>query len=70
MFYRKPETQELRKDLCVITFAVAQLVEAPRYKPEGRGSMTCVRTMALASAQSLTELSTRGISWRLKATGS
>jgi hypothetical protein len=42
--------------------AVAQLVEALRYKPEGRG-FDSSRTMALASTQPLTEMSTRSISW-------
>ena len=59
--------------------AVAQLVEALRYKPEGRGfdsrwchwnfSLTSVSTMALGSTQPLTEMSTRNISWRVKAAG-
>jgi hypothetical protein len=46
--------------------AVAQLVEALRYKPEGRGfdlHNPSGRTMALGSTQSLTEMSTRNISW-------
>jgi hypothetical protein len=56
--------------------AVAQLVEALRYKPAGRGfdSRWCYwiffhwhnpsgRTMALGSTQPLTEMSTRNISW-------
>jgi hypothetical protein len=57
--------------------AVAQLVEALRYKPEGRGfdSRWCHwnnpfgRTMALGSTQPLTEMSTRNISWGVKAAG-
>jgi hypothetical protein len=62
--------------------AVAQLVEALRYKPEGRGfdSRWCHWiffflhnpsgcTMALGSTQPLTEMSTRGISWGVKAAG-
>jgi hypothetical protein len=61
--------------------AVAQLVEALRYKPEGRGfdSGWCQwifhwpnpsgRTMALGSTQPLTEMSTRNISWGVKAAG-
>jgi hypothetical protein len=59
---------------------VAQLVEALRYKPKGRGldSRWCHwnwhnpsgRTMALGSTQSLTEMSTRKISWgRVKCKG-
>ena len=50
--------------------AVAQLVEALRYKSEGRGfdSRWCHwnfsgRTMALGSTQPLTEMSTGNISW-------
>ena len=49
--------------------AVAQLVKALRYKPEGRGfdSRWCHnpsgRIMALMSNQPLTEMSTRNISW-------
>jgi hypothetical protein len=60
---------------------VAQSVEALCYKPEGRGfdSRWCQwifywhnpvgRTMALGSTQSLTEMSTRNISWGVKAAG-
>jgi hypothetical protein len=60
---------------------VAQLFEALRYKPEGRGfdSLWCHwnfsltnpsgRTMALGSTQPLTEMITRNISWGVKATG-
>jgi len=51
--------------------AVVQLVEALRYKPEGRGldSQWCQwnfsygRTVALGLTQPLTEISTRNISW-------
>ena len=52
---------------------VAQVVEALRYKPEGRGfDFRCChnpsgRTMALDSTQRLTENSTRNISWEVKA---
>jgi hypothetical protein len=59
--------------------AVAQLVEALRYKPAGRGldSRWCQwifhnpvgRTMALGSTQPLTEMSTRNISWGVNAAG-
>jgi hypothetical protein len=62
--------------------AVTQLVEALRYKPTGRGfdSRWCQwiffywnnpvgRTMALVSTQPLTEMSTRNISWGVKAAG-
>ena len=57
--------------------AMVQLVEALRYKPESRGfnSRWCHfhlhnpsgRTMALGLTQPLTEMSTRNISWRVKA---
>ena len=58
-------------------YEVAQLVEALRYKPEGRGfdSRWCHRhnlsgrTVALRSTQSLTEMSIRNISWGAKAAG-
>ena len=55
--------------------AVAQLVEALRYKPEGRGfdSQLCLwnsgPTMALGSTQPLTEMSTGNISCGVKAAG-
>jgi hypothetical protein len=49
------------------------------YKPEGRGigspwgylnfSTTLIVTMALGLTQSLTEMSTRNISWKVKAAG-
>jgi hypothetical protein len=51
---------------------VLQLVEALSYKPEGRGFDSddvikifhpSGRTMALGSTQSLTEMTTRNISW-------
>jgi hypothetical protein len=51
---------------------VAQLVEALRYKPEGRGfdwHNPFGRTVALGSTQPLTEMSTRNISWEVKAAG-
>jgi hypothetical protein len=53
---------------------VALLVEALRYKPEGRGfdsrfSHSSGRTMSLVSIQPLTEMSTRNISWGVKAAG-
>ena len=60
---------------------MAQLVDALLYKPEGRGfdSRRCHwkfhlhnpsgPTMALKSTQSLTEMSTRNISWRVKWAG-
>ena len=58
-----------------VGYAVAQLVEALRYKPEGRGfdSRWCHwhnpsdRSMALGLTQPLTEMSTRNISWGVKA---
>ena len=49
--------------------AVAQLVEALRYKSEGRGFDDVIgifhsgRTMTLGSTQPLTEMSTGNISW-------
>ena len=53
--------------------AVAQLVEALRYKPEGRGfdSRWChwiffigiILSSALGSTQPLTEMSTRNVFW-------
>ena len=61
--------------------AEAQLVETLRYKPEGHGfdSRWCQwifflhnpsgRTMALGLTQPLTEMSTRNISWVVKAAG-
>ena len=54
---------------------MAQLVEALRYKPEGRGSdpRLChnptVGTMALGSTQLLIEMITRNISCGVKADG-
>jgi hypothetical protein len=53
-------------------YAVALLVEALRYKPEGHGfdSQCChwnfsltIRTVTLGLTQPLTEMSTRNISW-------
>jgi hypothetical protein len=50
---------------------VAQLVEAPRYKPEGRmfdlRLSPSYRTMDLGSTQPVIEMSTRGISCWVKA---
>jgi hypothetical protein len=57
------------------TLLVAQLVEALRYKPEGRAfdSRWCHnpsgRNMALGPTHPLTEMSTRNISWGVKAAG-
>jgi hypothetical protein len=58
---------------------VAQLVEAQYYKLEGRGFDGIIgifhghdpsgRTMALGSTRPLTEMSTRNISWGVKAVG-
>ena len=54
---------------------MAQLVEALRYKPEGRGfdSRWCHnpsgRTMELGLTKPLTEMGTRNISRRVKAAG-
>jgi hypothetical protein len=54
--------------------AVARLVEALRYKPEGRGFDSrwyhwnfSGRAMDLGLTQPLTEMSTRNISWGVKA---
>jgi hypothetical protein len=57
--------------------AMAQLVEALRYKPEGRGFDSqwchwhnpCGRTLALGSTQPVTKMSNRNISWGVKAAG-
>jgi hypothetical protein len=49
--------------------AGAQLVQAMRYKPEGHGFENSGRTMTLRSTQPLTELSSRVISWGVKAVG-
>jgi hypothetical protein len=55
---------------------LAQLVEALRYEPEGRGFDAIFhwhdpsgRTMILGSTQPLREMSTRNISWGVKAVG-
>ena len=57
---------------------VAQLLEALRYKQEGRGfdaleffldKILSGRSMALGSTQPLTQMSTRNISWWVKAAG-
>ena len=52
---------------------VAYLVEALCYKPEGRRFDShvhcCGRTVALASTQPLTEMSTRDLLWGVKAAG-
>jgi hypothetical protein len=58
-----------------VEHAVAQLDEALRNKPEGRGfdsrlcHNTSGRTMALGSTQPVTDMSNRNISWGLKAAG-
>jgi hypothetical protein len=64
-----------------VRHAVAQLVEALRYMPEGRGfdsqwcrwNFSChnpsARIRALGSSQPLTEMSTGDISWPVKAAG-
>ena len=50
-------------------YAMARLVDALRYKPEGRrfdsrwGLNPSNRVMALRSNEPLTEMSTRAISW-------
>ena len=73
-YYKKQTCFILNVCVCVCVcvymgHAVAQLVEALRYKPEGRGldSLWCHwisgRTMALGSTQPLTEMNTRNVSW-------
>ena len=70
--------------ICLLSYlvhAVAQLVEALHFKRKVAGSIpdgfigiflwynSCGRTMALGSTQPLTEMSTRNISWEVKAAG-
>jgi len=74
-------TTGIRSEKCFVRHAVGQSVEALRYKPEGRGSDSrwchlnfsltypSGRTMTLGSTQSLVEMSTRNISWGVKAAG-
>ena len=50
-------------------YAVAQLIEELRYKPEGRGFDSRWCHFSLGSTQPPTELSTRSISWGVKAAG-
>ena len=54
-------------------YAMAQLVEALRYKSEGRGFdfrwCPSGHTVALGSTQPLTEMSTRNTYWGAKAAG-
>jgi hypothetical protein len=49
--------------IIIMGHSVAQLVEALRYKPEGRGFDS------LGSTQPLTKMSTRDILWGIKAAG-
>jgi hypothetical protein len=49
--------------------AVAQLVQALRYKPEGRGFIDIIHPATLGLTQPLTEMSTRNISWGVKTVG-
>jgi hypothetical protein len=55
----------------ILGHAVAQLVEALRYKSEGRGFDSrrnpSGRIMALGLTQPVTEMSTNNISWGIKA---
>jgi hypothetical protein len=57
----------------LLGYAVALLVEALRYNPEGRGfdSRRCHWnfSLTLSLTQPLTEMSTRNISWGVKAAG-
>jgi hypothetical protein len=63
--------------LPVYWLAAARLVEAQRYKPEGRGFESrwrhllnpSGRNMALGSTQPATELSTRDVFWEVKPVG-
>jgi hypothetical protein len=50
-------------------YVVAQLVEALRYKPEGRGfdSRWGYWDFSLGSTEPVTEMSTRSVSWEAKA---
>ena len=50
-------------------YLVAHVVGTLRYKPLGRGFDFFCRTVALRSTQPLTEMSTRGVSWSVKAFG-
>jgi hypothetical protein len=71
----------IEREVFCVGHAVAQVIEALRYKPEGRGfdSQWCHwnfhcrnplgRTVSLGSAQLLTEMRTRNISWGVKAAG-
>jgi hypothetical protein len=70
--------EEVRVKFYVLFYTgapVAQLVEALRYKPAGRGldffhwHNPVGRTMALGSTQPLTEMSTRNISWWVNVVG-
>jgi len=56
--------------VCFLTKAgheVVQLFEAPRFKPEGCGFDSL--TIDLGSTQPVTEMSTKNISWGVKAVG-
>jgi hypothetical protein len=65
--------------ICNSIMVLGQLLEALRYKPEGSTLDSVIgifhwynpvgRTMALGSTQPLTEMSTRNISWGVKAAG-
>jgi hypothetical protein len=56
-----------------LSYAVAQLVEALRYKPESYSDFSLFnpsgRTVAPGSTQPLTKMSTADISWGVKAAG-
>jgi len=52
----------------IFVHTAAQLVEALRYKPDGRGFRSGL-CHSLASTRPLTEMSTRNTSWGVKAAG-
>ena len=56
----------LKVSVSVSGYAVVQLVEALRYKQEGRGFDPSGCTLGLGSTQPLTKMSTRNISWEVK----
>ena len=65
----RPKERKTSYVLTIVHMCPAQLVEAMRYKPEGRGfdgvtgnDNPSGRNMALGSTQPLTKMSTRNIS--------
>jgi hypothetical protein len=64
----KPYVPRILYDVTdILGNAATEFVEAPRYKPEGRGFDSL--TVVLGSTRSLTEMSTRNISWGVRAAG-